>query len=122
MRASKADMEKTIDEGGIAIHEVVWEDMHVSLETFQEALDTTPLHKGCVDDRCQCPHWGYVLKGGAKVIYADHEETIRAGDAYYMTPGHNVIYEAGTETVEFSPKGPFEETMEVAARNFEAMK
>jgi len=122
MRGSKADMEKSIDEGGIVIQEAVWGDTHVSFEVFREALDTTPLHKGCPDDRCQCTHWGYVLKGQATIGYADHDETIRAGDAYYLPPGHHVVYEAGTETVEFSPNGPFQETMEVALRNFEAMK
>ncbi len=122
MRGSKADMEKSLDEGGILIQEAVWGDIHVSFETFREALDTTPLHKGCPDDRCQCPHWGYVLNGQARIIYADHEEVIRAGDAYYLPPGHHAVYEAGTEAVEFSPSGPFKETMEIALRNLEAMK
>jgi hypothetical protein len=116
------DMEKSIDEGGIVIREAVWGDMHVSFETFQEAFDTTPLHKGLPDDRCQCPHWGYVLKGQVRIDYADREEIIRAGDAYYLAPDHHVVYEAGTESVEFSPNGPFQQTMEVALRNFEAME
>ena len=122
MRSSMGDMEKSIDEGGIVVREAVWGDIHVSFETFHEALDTAPLHKGLPDDRCQCPHWGYVLKGQARIVYADHEEIIRAGDAYYLPPGHHVVYEAGTESVEFSPNGPFQETMEVALRNFEAME
>jgi hypothetical protein len=115
-------MERSINKGGIQIHEAVWGDLHVSFESFREALDTKSLHKGCPDDRCQCPHWGYVLKGQTRIIYADHEETIRAGDAYYLPPGHHAIYEAGTEAVEFSPNGPFKETMKVVARNLEAMK
>ena len=122
MRGSKADMKKSIDEGGIVIREAVWGDMHVSIETFREPLDATPLHKGCPDDRCQCPHWGYVLKGQVKIIYADHDEILREGDAYYLAPGHHAVYEAGTESVEFSPNGPFKEMMEVAVRNLEAMK
>jgi hypothetical protein len=122
MRGSKDEMKKSMDELGIVIREVVWDDIHVSFETFREALDTAPLHKGCPDDRCQCPHWGYLLKGQARVIYADHEEVIREGDAYYLTPGHHVVYDAGTEAVEFSPNGPFAETMGIAARNLEAMR
>jgi hypothetical protein len=39
-----------------------------------------------------------------------------------MEPGHNAIYQAGTETVEFSPNGPFQSSMEVAMRNVEAMR
>ena len=122
MRGSKADMDKAIDEGGIVIQEAVWGDIHVSFETFRDALDTTPLHKGCPDDRCQCPHWGYILKGKVRIIYADHEEVIRAGDAYYLAPGHHAIYDAGTEAIEFSPNDQFMETMEVVAQNLKAMK
>ena len=122
MRGCKADMEKSFDELGIVMQEAVWGDMHVSFEVFREAFDVTPLHKGCPDDRCQCPHWGYVMKGQVKVIYPDHEEIVRAGDAYYISPGHHAVYEAGTEAVEFSPNGPFKETMECVGRNLEAMK
>jgi hypothetical protein len=50
MRGSKADMETSIDQGGILIQEAVWGDIHVSFETFREALDTKPLHKGLPDD------------------------------------------------------------------------
>lgn len=122
MRGSKVDMEKSIDEGGIVIQETVWGEMHVSFETFREAFDATPFHKGCPDDRCQCPHWGYVLKGQVRITYPDHKEVIRAGDAYYLPPGHHAFYDAGTEAVEFSPNEAFKETMEVVQRNFEAMK
>ena len=122
MRASKADMETSIEEGGIVIQEAVWGDIHVSFETFGEAFDVTPLHKGCPDDRCQCPHWGYLLRGQMRINYPDHEEVIRAGDAYYLPPGHHAFYEAGTEAVEFSPNEAFKEMMEIVERNFEAMK
>jgi glyoxylate utilization-related uncharacterized protein len=115
-------METSMDEESVVIQETVWGDMHVSFETFRVAFDATPLHKGCPDDRCQCPHWGYVLKGQVHISYADHEEVIRAGDAYYLPPGHHAVYEAGTEAVEFSPNEAFKETMEVVLRNLEAMK
>jgi len=122
MRSSRAEMETTIDEPGLRIHEAVWDDTHVSFEIFREELDTTPLHEGLPDNRCQCPHWGYVLKGQVRILYSDHEETLRAGDAYYLPPGHHAIYAAGTETLEFSPNEPFQETMEVAVRNLEALE
>ena len=32
----------------------------VSFMSFHEDIDATPLMKGLPDDRCQCPHWGYV--------------------------------------------------------------
>jgi hypothetical protein len=36
---------------------------------------------------CECPHWGYLLKGRMRVKYADHEEVITAEEAYYLAPG-----------------------------------
>ena len=57
-----------------------------------------------------------------KIKYPDREETIEAGEAYYMSPGHLPLFEEDTEVVEFSPKGEYRKTMEVAERNMAAMK
>ena len=38
------------------------------------------------------------------INFKDHKETVNAGEAYYLAPGHIPILEAGTEMVEFSPK------------------
>lgn len=50
------------------------------------------------------------------------EEVVEAGDAYHMSPGHTPIVEAGTGIVEFSRQDEYQEIMEVAGRNFEAMQ
>jgi hypothetical protein len=34
-----------------------------SFTTFHADMDHAALFKGLPDDRCQSPHWGYVLKG-----------------------------------------------------------
>src|SRR6186997_2129278 len=60
----------------------------VNFVTFREDIDHAPLLKGLPDDRCQCPHWGYVLKGRMTFRYADREEVFEAGDAFYAPPGH----------------------------------
>ena len=52
---------------------------------------------------CSCPHWGYVVKGRVVVRYADREEALEAGDAFYMPPGHAPEAEEGTELIQFSP-------------------
>jgi hypothetical protein len=57
-----------------------------------------------------------------RVTYADREEVVEAGDAYYSAPGQAPFMEAGPEIVEFSPKGECRKTMEVAERNFLAMQ
>jgi hypothetical protein len=46
----------------------------VNFTSIREDIDLTPLMKGLPDGRCQCPHWGYVIKGGATFRYADREE------------------------------------------------
>jgi hypothetical protein len=92
----------------------------VGFETFREDADATPLFKGLPDDRCQSPHWGYVVAGEVTFRYADHEERYSAGDAYYAPPGHVPVITAGTEIVEFSPTGDYERTMEVVGANLAA--
>jgi hypothetical protein len=92
----------------------------VEFSSFREDADATPLFKGLPDDRCQSPHWGYVLKGKLTFKYADRDETYEAGDAYYGPPGHIPQVTAGTEIVEFSPTEEYSRTLEVLARNLAA--
>ena len=122
MRGSKVDLPATIESDEAVIRGSEWADIHVGFETYSEDFDLTPLLKGLPDDRCQCPHFGYLLKGRMRVRYADREEVVEAGDAYYMEPGHAPVMEAGTEIVEFSPKDGYRKTMEVAELNFLAMQ
>ena len=92
----------------------------VGFETFQQHADGTPLFVGLPDDRCQSPHWGYVIKGQVMFRFADHDEVYAAGDAYYAPPGHIPVIEADTEIVEFSPAEEYGRTMEVVAKNLAA--
>ncbi len=92
----------------------------VGFESFREDVDATPLFRGLPDDRCQSPHWGYVMKGNVTFRYADREEVYEAGDAYYAPPGHVPVVTSGTEIVEFSPTEEYERTMEVIAANLAA--
>jgi hypothetical protein len=94
----------------------------VGFESFREDADGTPLFRGLPDDRCQSPHWGYVVRGRLTFRYADREEVYAAGDAYYAPPGHVPVIEAGTDIVEFSPTEEYGRTMEVVARNLTAMQ
>jgi hypothetical protein len=94
----------------------------VGFEHFREDADATPLFKGLPDDRCQSPHWGYVVSGRITFRYADHEEVYEAGDAYYAPPGHIPVIDSGSEIVEFSPTGPYQETMAVVAKNLAALQ
>ena len=92
-----------------------WGTMTVAFERAPSGMDSRPLFEGLPGDSCQCPHWGYVISGRMRVIYADHEETVNAGEAYYLAPGHNIVCEEAGELVEFSPQGEYQKTMQAVA-------
>ena len=92
----------------------------VGFETYTADADMGELFKGLPDDRCQCEHWGYVIKGKLTFKTADGEETFETGDAYYVPPGHTPVLYAGTEVVEFSPTNELQQTMAVIEKNMEA--
>ena len=95
----------------------------VNFVEFHEDIDGTPLLKGLPDDRCQCPHWGYVLRGAMTFRYADGDEVVAAGEAFYTPPGHvPVKHEPGTEVVMFSPTEELKVTEEAMNRNMQAMQ
>jgi len=94
----------------------------VAYETYTEDADLAPLFVGLPDDKCQCPHWGIVLKGKLTYHQGGVAETITAGEAYFVPPGHTPVLHAGTEVVEFSPTADLERTLEVVMRNAEALQ
>ena len=118
-RARKNEAPIEVDLPTIEGRYVELDDWTVSFETFPIGGDPAPFFTGLPDDRCQCPHWGYVFRGEFRVNYADHSEVIRAGDAYYLRPGHLTVLTDGTEVVEFSPTKQLHETMAVVGVNLE---
>jgi len=73
--------------------------------TLSAGVDTTPLFQGLEGDLCQCPHWGFVLRGRITTTDATGaQETVQANDLFYWPPGHNVRVDADAEIVMFSPQ------------------
>lgn len=94
----------------------------VNFVTFRQDMDATPLLRGLPDDRCQCPHWGYVLKGRFTYRLGDREEVYEAGDAFYLPPGHVPTgNDPGSELLQFSPAEALQETEAVMRRNMQAL-
>ena len=56
------------------------------------------------------------------VSYADREEVIAPGEAFYMTPGHTPAATAGTEFVQFSPTDQLAVSEAVMAKNMQEMQ
>ena len=73
--------------------------------TLSVGVDTTPLFQGLEGDLCQCPHWGFVVRGQLTTTDAKGgRETVHANDLFYWPPGHNVKVDADAEIVMFSPQ------------------
>jgi hypothetical protein len=121
-KASKDSASKVEDMGVMVGHYEELGGYTVGFETFREDADAAPLMKGLPDDRCQSPHWGYVVSGAVTFTFADREETYEAGDAYYAESGHTPAVTAGTEVIEFSPTEAYGQTMETIGKNLAAMQ
>ena len=122
MRAKSEEIPVAFEEGGVVSRQVQWGEMQVARETAPAGIDTRPMFKALPEDSCKCPHWGYMIRGRARVIYSDREEILEAGDAYYLEPGHNLVVEEAGEVVEFSPAGEYQKTMQAVAENAQAAR
>ena len=120
-KASKGSASEHFEAEGFEGHYQEVGAYTIGFETYTADADVAPLFVGLPDDRCQCEHWGYVLKGRVVFHTADGDEEFVAGDAYVVGPGHTPELFAGTEVVEFSPTDQLQQTMEVVSRNMEAM-
>jgi hypothetical protein len=107
--------------GAVVNGSAEWGDMLVQCMRSGPG-DTGPLLKGLPDDRCPVPHWGYLVKGRMIVRYADHEETIEAGQAFYMLPGHETMNLEECELVQFSPAAESREVLDIIRRNRQAIQ
>jgi hypothetical protein len=93
----------------------------INFVRFAVEIDSTPLLKGLPNDRCPCPHWGYVFKGRVIYTFADREEVHETGDAFYVEGGHLQRADAGTEYLQFSPARELRTVSEAIAKNIQQM-
>jgi hypothetical protein len=122
-KVSKESATQGGDYGPVVDHADELDGYTVNFVTFREDIDHTPLLKGLPDDQCQCPHWGFVMKGRLTFRFADREEVFEAGDAFYAPPGHIPVHtEPGSEYLQFSPAEELRRTSEVIMHNMQAMQ
>ena len=120
-RVSRESAARVKEMGPVTAREEDVEGYEISFVAFHDDVDGTPLLRGLPDDRCPCPHWGYVLKGRVSFRFADHEEAFVAGDAFYVPPSHAPIADAGSEMVLFSPAEQVHEVEAAMERNAQEM-
>lgn len=112
MRVAKEKVEVRMEIPGVVIRQRTnfgdvrgYERISGEYFTLAAGVDTTALFVGLDGDRCQCPHWGFVLRGQITTTNAlGAEETVRADDLFFWPPGHNVRVDADAEIVMFSPE------------------
>ena len=112
MRVSKDDVEVKMQIPGAVIRQRTgfgtakgFDNISGEYFTLSAGVDTTPLFQGLEGNLCQCPHWGFVVRGRLTTTNASGErETVNANDLFYWPPGHNVKVDADAEIVMFSPE------------------
>lgn len=120
-KASRSSASESVELEGYEGHFEDFGPYTVGFERYTADADLSPLFAGLPDDRCQCPHLGYVVKGKVKYTFGDgREEVYEAGDAYYAPAGHLPFLYAGSEVVEFSPTTELQQTLAVVEGNMAA--
>jgi len=115
-KTSSATADKVADYGVALDRSSELDGYTVNFVTITKSHDLRPMLAALPGGNCSCPHWGYVVKGRIIVRYPDREETIEAGDAFYMPPGHAPEAEEGTEIIQFSPTDKLAETEAAIAK------
>jgi hypothetical protein len=110
-----------VDHGPVAEWLLDVDGQNINFVTFKATVDGAPLLKGLPHDQCQCPHWGYVIKGEVGYTINGVEEIYKEGDAFYVPPGHTPSGTAGAQIVQFSPSDLLAETVAAMQRNMQAM-
>jgi hypothetical protein len=104
MRKATDEMTIEMAAGPLVTRGEEWGGQLVRHLTLPAGADFRPLFRGLPGDRCDCPHWGYVVAGSIHIQYADGtEEVNRAGDLYYWPGGHTGWTDEGVTFVELSP-------------------
>ncbi len=104
MRAPIAEIPVELQAGELETRGTEWGDLSVRHCDLPAGADLRPLLQGLPDDRCACPHWGFVFSGSIHLRYADGtEEVNEAGDVYYWPAGHTGWTDEGVRFLEFSP-------------------
>lgn len=96
--------------------------MTIEFTRLEAGVDPADAFRGLPDDMCQAGHYGFVMSGSMVYRTAGGEEiVVRAGDAYYIPPGHlPLTRDEACEVVEFTDTHELAETMAVVARNLES--
>jgi len=118
MHASQKDLPILFGDENAGLRGIDWGGQRVAVLSLPVGVDVAPLFQGLPNDMCPAPHWGYIIKGRVRVVYADApDEILQAGDVFYLPPGHIPVVEEDLEFFEVSPPAEMDDVLAAFARN-----
>lgn len=113
MQKSLKHLPVSLDVQGAKITSEAFGNMTVAYTRLSKGTDLAPLLEGLPHDHCQCPHWGYIMKGKMRIRYQDgSEEVTEGGNLFYWPAGHTGVVEEDIEFIEFSPKDEMDKVLQ----------
>ncbi|MCB2114152.1 MAG: hypothetical protein KDD85_11485 [Parvularculaceae bacterium] len=117
MHLRTSDLPVSMDVAGARMQNIEWGAMVINYVELPAGADLSPMLEGLPGDKCQCPHWGYVLKGAVNLRYSDgSEEKTSAGEVFYWPSGHTGWVKEDTVFMDFSPAEEFKVLAEHLAK------
>ncbi|MEU8983631.1 hypothetical protein [Streptomyces sp. NPDC048309] len=108
----RSDTPVAIEGNGVELRtQEVGGNMTAAFVRLPQGANLAPVLVGLPDDLCQCPHWGYLLKGRLRMRTKTGDEIYEAGQAFYWAPGHAPEAVEDCEYVDFSPSKEFSEVI-----------
>ncbi|WP_207839706.1 hypothetical protein [Williamsia soli] len=113
-----ADLEVVMqDETGFELRmRDLGDDMIVNYVKMPAGADFTAAFSLLQNGHCQCPHYGYVLRGSIYTTSNGDRTVYVAGDVFFWAPGHIPGAIEESEYVDFAPKVAFEELLDGVRR------
>jgi hypothetical protein len=110
------DLPTVLEGPGTEIRRRDFDGLAMCLIRLQAGVRTDALFAGLPDDRCQCAHWGHIVRGTMRVHSAEGAHDYDAGESFYWAPGHNLEAVADTEYLEITRAADYDALMEHCAR------
>ena len=104
----REEMQVRMEGDGLAFRTTEIGGQTMARVTLPKGTDLGSALKGLPEDSCQCPHWGYMIKGSLQMRTTTGDHVYEAGDAFYWAPGHVPVALEDCEYVDISPTDQLE--------------
>ena len=108
---SMNDLDVRVQGNGVDFRTKPVGDLTMGWVKLDKGVDLSGATVGLPDDLCQCPHWGYVIKGKVRMKTKGGSQDFSAGQAFYWGPGHAPEALEDSEYVDFSPTAELEKVI-----------